>query len=149
MRKWLEDVRAPKMYRYLFYTMVRWAKSWNNDSPNFSSMLLMTTTFGFQSSFIVGLLGAIIDINIWGLYIVDLNPLFLLVYFFVICLISYILFYYNEKFSDTEKEFKNESIKQRRLGSIYLFIYLFISFSLLYLNYFFLRMNNVNYNYQY
>ena len=125
MKKWLQQVRPPKIFRYLFYTMVRWAKSWNNDSPNFSSMLLMTATFGFQSSFIVGLLGAIIGVNIWGLYIVDVNPLFLLFYFIFICLISYILFYYNQKFSDTEKEFQNESIKQRRLGSIYLFIYKF------------------------
>ncbi|WP_298503606.1 hypothetical protein [uncultured Maribacter sp.] len=53
MKKWLEEVRAPKMYRYLFYTMMRWAKSWNNDSPAFSSVLLMSLTFMIHLLFLI------------------------------------------------------------------------------------------------
>ncbi|WP_298503593.1 hypothetical protein [uncultured Maribacter sp.] len=123
MKKWLEDVRAPKIYRYLFYTMVRWAKSWNNDSPNFSSMLLMTITFGFQLYFLIDLLDFLTAINIWNLYIKGYYPYSIYIIYFITGLISYILFYYNNKFSDTEKEFANENEKQQRLGSIYLFIY--------------------------
>ncbi|WP_298503599.1 hypothetical protein [uncultured Maribacter sp.] len=146
MRKWLEDVRAPKMYRYLFYTMVRWAKSWNNDSPNFSSMLFMTVTFGFQLLFLLNLIGVFIGVNFWYLFFREINPLFITPFMLVFNLVpSFVIFYYNNKFLQIEKEFINENEKQQRWGSIYLFIYLFISFSLFYGCMWLVTFNNPNY----
>ncbi|WP_298503587.1 hypothetical protein [uncultured Maribacter sp.] len=124
MKKWLKDVRAPKMYRYLFYTMVRWTKSWNNDSPNFSSMLLMTVTYSLQIIFLFALFDLITAVSSWDLFIAGFYPFSLFLILIITGFISYILFYHNNKFLHIEKDYKNESEKQRRLGSIYLFIYL-------------------------
>ncbi|WP_298503601.1 hypothetical protein [uncultured Maribacter sp.] len=146
MKKWLEEVRAPKMYRYLFYTMVRWAKSWNNDSPAFSSMLLMTTTFGFYAFFLFALFDLITAVSSWDLFIEGFYLYSILTLFLITGFTSYFLFYHNDKFLQIEKEFVDENEKQRKLGSIYLFLYLFISFSSIYIGGWFLTFHNPNYN---
>ncbi|WP_298503595.1 hypothetical protein [uncultured Maribacter sp.] len=145
MKKWLKEIRAPKFYRYLFYTMMRWTKGWGNDSPAFSSLLLISITFILHFLFLLNLIGVVIGINFWHLYFGELGPLYIIPFMLVFGLTCYILFYYNDKFVKIEKEFINENEKQQRWGSIYLFIYLLISFSLFYECMWLVTFNNPNY----
>ncbi|WP_298503604.1 hypothetical protein [uncultured Maribacter sp.] len=146
MKKWLKEIRAPKLYRYLFYIMMRWTKGWGNNSPAFSSVLLISATFLFHCYFLMNLIGVIIGVNFSYLYFRGLNPLCGILPLILLGLISYILFYHNDKFLQIEKEFVDENEKQRKLGSVYLFLYLFISFSSIYIGGWFLTFHNPNYN---
>ena len=124
---WLKRLRAPKFYRYFYYRQYILSKKLWDSQPAFSAMLGIAVTILFHMFFIILGIAAIIDVDFFGLFILDLNPLVLILFMVSFLSINYMIFYHNGKWRALVEEFENETEKQRSLGKFYLFLYLFIS----------------------
>lgn len=125
--EWLEKIRPPKPYRYIFYRLNIISKKLGNNPPEFSTMLLIAITTLFQFFFILLGIGALLGEDVWGLFFSGSNFVSKIIFLGIFLYSNYLIFIYKGKWKFFYEEFKNESNKEKKKGTIYLFIYMAIS----------------------
>ncbi|WP_103867030.1 hypothetical protein [Aquimarina sp. I32.4] len=124
---WLEKIRPPKLYRYMFYVEYRWALFFNNDTPAFSALLSSLIMILFQSTFIVFFVSYLLNIDFFGMFLTGIHKIYIVFFMLIYLGIGYLVFYYKGKWQRIIKEFEGETKEEKVRGSIFLGIYLLIS----------------------
>ncbi|WP_108867352.1 hypothetical protein [Aquimarina aquimarini] len=124
---WLEKIRPPKLYRYMFYVEYRWALFFNNDSPAFSALLSSLIMIFFQTDFIVFFVSYLFGIDFFGMFLTGIHKIYIVFFMLIYLGGGYLVFYYKGKWQRIIKEFEGETKEEKVRGSIFLGIYLFIS----------------------
>lgn len=127
---WLKKLLPPKPYRYIFYRLNIVSERLGNNPPAFSTLILMTMTTFFQFLFVLFLICAIFQIDIWMLVIGKMNPLIIIVFALIFLRINNLFFYYKNKWKLFINEFKDETERQRKRRGIYVILYVICSFGL-------------------
>lgn len=121
---WLEKIQPPKFLRYFFYIAYSWYRPYVSERGDaHTSALLFLWVVHMPLIFIVQ--GALGETRM------PLNKASLLIYVFILLAIHYYLFYYKKKWIKIVKEFKHLEKKDRFNGTVYLLIYLVLSFVIL------------------
>ena len=113
------------IYYYLFYKIYRFTQRLGNYDVAFSAML------GF--SFLLFLDINTIYISVFPVTNINFNNHYrtpLIILYIIVFIINYFLFIYKKRYKEIEKQFKNESTKNKRIGSIIVIVYVIISLSL-------------------
>lgn len=110
------------IYYYLFYKIYRFTQRLGNYDVAFSAML------GF--SFLLFLDINTIYISVFPVTNINFNNHYrtpLIILYIIVFIINYFLFIYKKRYKEIEKQFKNESTKNKRIGSIIVIVYVIIS----------------------
>lgn len=129
---WLEKLRPPKLYRYMFYRMHLMFVKLRNDPPEFSACLLMSLTVFFQLHFLILGIAALINYDIWGKVYDNANFIQKASYVLVFGILCYFIFYHKYKWRKFMEEFKGKA--DSRYAKFHLLIYLLVSFGCLYIS---------------
>lgn len=128
---WIEKIKAPKLYRYMFFKLYALAIRTRNDTPAWTALLSVSFTTLLQLFFLIGLVSYLIKSEFWKSFF-SFSPLYVIVFLLIFLGLNYILFYYKNKWEYIIDEFEGENRQQSKRGFVYLFIYLFISLFLLF-----------------
>ncbi|MCF6348683.1 MAG: hypothetical protein L3J20_10355 [Flavobacteriaceae bacterium] len=142
--QWLEKLQPPKFLRYMFYKLYMFALKTNNSTPKLSVAITLAFTHLLQLFFTLDLF-RFIGFNIWENYFSGYNKIIVAIFSLLFLYIIELFYHYKDKHLKYVIEFENEIKSQKKRGTIYLFIYLFISIALLYVSLWLLTINNPNY----
>lgn len=124
----LEKLKAPKFYRYFFYRQYVFSKNLWDSEPAFSSMLIMSLTILFHTTFFLIIFANVLNIEIIDFLFLNKSPIVVIGLYGVFLIMGYFMFYYKSKWAHIIKEFEIESERSRILGKYLLLIYLFVTF---------------------
>ena len=129
MIEWLKKIRAPKFYRYWFYRQYLLSKSLGDDDAEFSSTIGSSISIALHFFFLVFLIGnGVFGLDISNSMFSTVNYGAIILYYIIFLSISYLLFFYNKKYTIVIKEFEGETKNTRKKGLFYLLIYFLITF---------------------
>ncbi len=119
MKEFLTNVRPPKFLRYFFYIGYSWYRGFKSERDDAHFTIILLFWFAHTSLFFTIFLLLYESVIVHSKYLVVLPFAIFFGYVF------YLLFWYDNKWKLYIKEFSHLKKKDRLLGSIYLFIYLF------------------------
>ncbi|WP_062059610.1 hypothetical protein [Aquimarina longa] len=127
MSNWLEEVRPPKYLRYFFYIAYSWYRPYKSErsEAHYTATIILSISNGLIALMLLSIIFTDTiyrkgNKHIWALSIC-----------FIFYIIFYYLFLYKKKWRKYIDEFSHLRKKDRRKGTIYLFLYLFIIFLIL------------------
>ena len=124
---WLEKIKPFKPYRYLFHKLYHFTMRLSSDIPQYSAMLVMAVTILFQGLVLFDLVGIVIGENMWLKYISGSSKIAIGFFMVIFLLVNHFFFTYKEKWKRFIAEFEEENRKNKRVGAIILYLYLFVS----------------------
>lgn len=125
--KWMEKIYPPKFLRYLYYRLYRLALKTNNDTPKLSVSITMAFTHLIQILLIILFIGACFSKDYFGTMFEGSNKIILALLFLFFLYIVEILYQYKDKQLKYIQEFESETAAERKLGTVYLWLYLILS----------------------
>ncbi|WP_298503602.1 hypothetical protein [uncultured Maribacter sp.] len=131
MSGWINSVKLPKFYRYMFYRIYIYSVKFGNSSPEYSTLLMLSLTILIQSLCLITGLDALLKIGISNV-LFNNGPIVTIVLSLLLLYTIQYLFYRKNKWKKYIKEFEKETDKQRYLGKYALIIYLFVSLIVLF-----------------
>lgn len=121
MKEWLDNIKAPKFLRYLFFIAYSWYHKFTNERAYAEDSAIIFVSLGHLSILLLLFLNLnhiLGDLDLWfGFAVAGLT--------------TYYLFWHKKKWRKYVKEFKDVKRKQQSIGLIYLFAYLFVFILLL------------------
>ena len=117
-----------RITRYIYYKFYIWAQKINGkkSSPEYTAMF--TTSFLFAMNIAVLVLVLIFIINKELINPIFTNKPVLYVFAIIVGLTNYFLFVYDKRYLDIVKEFQKESEQRKKQGTIYIWLYIFLTF---------------------
>lgn len=117
------------LYYYLFYKIYRFTQRLGKYDVAFSAALGL--------SFLLGLNFIVIFIKLFAITQGNLNEyrykIPLLIFFVAILITNYLIFVFKKRYEDIEKQFKNESNRNKQIGNIIVITYVILSLSLVFM----------------
>src|SRR2546421_42536 len=113
----LQKTRMPRFYRYIIYRLYTWRLENRDDTPIASTILLMAGVHGVQIMLILTILGKFSPIFT---QLFRYNKTYVALFFILFTLSYYLIVYKKERWKAYSEEFRNESISERRRGTILL-----------------------------
>ncbi len=127
---WIENLRPPKFYRYMFYLQYKFSRSlWDNDAQ-FSALVGTALTLMAQFVFLIVTLSYVLKISFVINLLKNVGPHHVLICSFFFLGLSYLLFYKNDKWVAIINEFQHLREETKQNGNFYFFLYLFFCFFL-------------------
>ncbi len=117
-----------RILRYIYYKFFIWAQkiSGKESSPEYTAMF--TTSFLFGMNLAVVSLIIMFIINDSKIDLLFTNKPVLYVFAIVVGLANYFLFVYDKRYVDIVTEFKKGSEQVKKRGTIYIWLYIFLTF---------------------
>ncbi len=125
---WIENLRPPKFYRYMFYLQYKFSRSlWDNDAQ-FSALVGTALTLMAQFVFLIVTLSYVLKFSFGINLLKNVGPHYVLICYFLFLGLSYLLFYKNDKWVAIINEFRNLEEENRNFHFfLYLFVCLFLA----------------------
>ncbi len=142
MSNWLEEVRPPKYLRYFFYIAYSWYRPYKSErsEAHYTSIIILGVSKGLL---LLIFLNIFYTNQLYGN--ANENGVIFLICF-VIFLFFYFFFLYKKKWKSHIDEFNHLNRKDRRRGTLYLFLYFFIILLILLpLSFYFVIKNSPHY----
>ena len=138
---WIENLRPPKFYRYMFYLQYKFSLSlWGNDAQ-FSALVGTALTLMAQFVFLIVTLSYVLKFSFGINLLKNIGPNYVLICYFLFFGLSYLLFYKNNKWKAIINEFRNLEEENR---NFHFFLYLFFCFFLAFYPIFFKIFLGIN-----
>ncbi len=116
------------IYYYLFYKIYRFTQKLGKYEVSFSAMLGLSFLLFLDINALYIILLPVTQVNFKDQYRIPLIILYIAVF-----IINYFLFIYKKRYKEIEKQFKNESTRNKRIGNAIVIAYIIISLLLVFM----------------
>ncbi len=130
-----------KLYRYLYYRLYSWnLKTWGEkDLPQWNALFGVSFMM-FLNLSLLGLLLQFLGVNIFLRY--ELPKKELIIIMLSLFVINYFLFIHKSNYRSIVKELKKEPLEKRKTNTIFIWLYVILSFALFVLSAMFIKKLN-------
>ncbi|MBI5019834.1 MAG: hypothetical protein HZB59_00155 [Ignavibacteriales bacterium] len=129
-----------RFYKYVFYKLYRWAKILGLDStPEWTAMITVSIFLILNILTFLALINLCVEHN----FRLPFDSLPKQIIIFVAYLIAlYFVFIHKKKYIEIEKQFKEETMEEKKRGAIYTLLYIILTFGLFFLIMYLLMLRN-------
>ena len=116
-----------KLYRYLYYRLYSWSLRKKRDLPQLNALLGVSLVMAWNLLFLVSAVSRLLLGQ--GLSAVDktLGKTVTAISFLVLLGINYFVFMYKGKYKTMGEDYKDEPRRKKRINTLLLFLYFFVS----------------------